>query len=421
MNKRILQFIGILLAVIFLNSCMFRKLKEDVKTIESTIGIGGEITNQSPNKQPLTILIYTEIEGKKNIRDFKIMDKDDEIYMFTVPKGLYYILAFEDANSNLVYDAGEYFGLVGKPDRISITSLNKPVANLNIMVARTDGFPKGFPTDITNVKALIGVSDIATGTITTLDNEIFSEENAKMGFWQPVTSLFKNGAGVYFLEAYDPKKIPILFVHGASGSPRNFQFIAENIDRSRFQPWFYHYPSGFPLEKINRFLNYLITHLHDEYQFKKLYVTAHSMGGLVARGFILKNVYEDGNDYIKLFVSISSPFGGLETAKKGVESAPEAIPSWHDVVPGSPYIEKIFSQPLKGKIDYYLLFSHKGGCSFFLDNNDGAVTLRSQLDLRAQKDAIAKWGFDEGHVTILSSKDVLGIYNDILEKTGSIK
>ena len=84
-------------------------------------------------------------------------------------------------------------------------------------------------------------------------------------------------------------------------------------------------------------------------------------------------------------------------------------------------IEAIFSQPLKAKIGYYPLFSHKGDCSFFIDNNAGAVTLRSQLDLRAQKDAIAKWGFDEGHVTILSSQDVLGIYNDILEKTGSSK
>jgi hypothetical protein len=91
------------------------------------------------------------------------------------------------------------------------------------------------------------------------------------------------------------------------------------------------------------------------------------------------------------------------------------------LVPGSPFIEKIFSQPLKANIDYYLLFSHKGDCSFFMDNNDGAVTLRSQLDLRAQKDAKAKWGFDEGHVTILSSQDVLGIYNEILEKTGSTK
>jgi hypothetical protein len=34
---------------------------------------------------------------------------------------------------------------------------------------------------------------------------------------------------------------------------------------------------------------------------------------------------------------------------------------------------------------------------------------------------LATWGFDEGHVTILSIQEVLGIYNDILEKTGSSK
>jgi hypothetical protein len=51
-----------------------------------------------------------------------------------------------------------------------------------------------------------------------------------------------------------------------------------------------------------------------------------------------------------------------------------------------------------------------------MDNNDGSVTLRSQLDLRAQKDAIARWGFDEGHVTILFSEEMMERYNDILEK-----
>ncbi len=228
------------------------------------------------------------------------------------------------------------------------------------------------------------------------------------------------GVGVYFLEPYDPNKIPILFVHGAAGTPRHFQYLAEHIDRTRFQPWFYHYPSGAPLEKISWFLNRLIKILHDVYQFNQLYVTAHSMGGLVSRSFILKNVFEDGNDYIKLFVSISTPWGGLETAQKGVESAPVAIPSWHDVVPNSPFIQDVFSVKLTPQIDYYLIFSYKGDCSLFMDNNDGSVTLRSQLDLRAQKDAIIKWGFDQGHVSILSSPDVLETYNEILENTAKM-
>jgi triacylglycerol esterase/lipase EstA (alpha/beta hydrolase family) len=258
---------------------------------------------------------------------------------------------------------------------------------------------------------------IAFGRIDSLDDGLFSNENAKMGFWQPVTFLKQVGVGAWFLEPYDPAKTPILFVHGAAGSPRNFMAIAEHIDRSRYQPWFFYYPSGIPLEKVSRFLDELINELHKKHRFEELYVTAHSMGGLVARGFILRNVYDGGNDYIKLFVSISSPFGGLETAQKGVEKAPVAIPSWHDVVPGSAFIESIFSQPLSPKIDYYLLFSYKGDCSMFMDNNDGAVTLRSQLDVRAQKDAIEKWGFDYGHVEILSSPELLEKYSAILEAT----
>jgi hypothetical protein len=88
------------------------------------------------------------------------------------------------------------------------------------------------------------------------------------------------------------------------------------------------------------------------------------------------------------------------------------------MVPGSPFIEHIFSRSLNDKVVYYLFFSYKGECSLFMDNNDGAVTLKSQLDLRAQEDAVAKWGFDEGHVAILSSPDALAKYEEILANPG---
>jgi hypothetical protein len=86
------------------------------------------------------------------------------------------------------------------------------------------------------------------------------------------------------------------------------------------------------------------------------------------------------------------------------------------MVPGSTFIRGIFSAPLKGKIDDYLLFSYRGDCRFLMDNNDGAVTLRSQLDIRAQNDAIAQWGLDEAHVSILSSQETLRILKKILQK-----
>ena len=103
--------------------------------------------------------------------------------------------------------------------------------------------------------------------------------------------------------------------------------------------------------------------------------------------------------------------------KKGVKHAPAVIPIWHDMVPDSPFIRSVFSRKIKPDIPFYLLFSHKGNCSMFMDNNDGAVTIKSQLDPRAQADAISMWGFNNGHLDILSSPDVLVKYREILNNT----
>jgi hypothetical protein len=47
-------------------------------------------------------------------------------------------------------------------------------------------------------------------------------------------------------------------------------------------------------------------------------------------------------------------------------------------------------------------------------NKTETVTLRSQLDSRAQEDADKVYGFDEGHVAILSSPVVFRKYNEIV-------
>ena len=49
-----------------------------------------------------------------------------------------------------------------------------------------------------------------------------------------------------------------------------------------------------------------------------------------------------------------------------------------------------------------------------MENNDGAVELTSELDYRAQKEAQRIIGFDEGHVSILSSQIVIDYYNQVL-------
>ena len=86
------------------------------------------------------------------------------------------------------------------------------------------------------------------GSITSLDDPKFDEGIAKMGLWEPVKFSLKVGPGIYMLQPYDPAKIPVLFVHGISGSPRNWKPIIDQLDRSRYQPWVMAYASGLPLE-----------------------------------------------------------------------------------------------------------------------------------------------------------------------------
>jgi len=59
-------------------------------------------------------------------------------------------------------------------------------------------------------------------------------------------------------------------------------------------------------------------------------------------------------------------------------------------------------------------FGDKGNRNILRPNNDKAVTLASQLDQRSQRDAKMIYGFNEDHVSILSSQQVISQYNTIL-------
>ena len=143
-------------------------------------------------------------------------------------------------------------------------------------------------------------------------------------------------------------------------------------------------------------------------------VVAHSMGGLVSREAVTHN-YKDGNRYIKHFVTISSPMGGMKFAESGVKHTKTVIPSWIDMVPGSEFQDEIFDVKLKGKIPYMLLYGNKAKRSLILPaENDGTVSVESVTRPAAVKDAVKVQSFHEDHVSILSNPDVIKMVQDFL-------
>ncbi len=399
--------------------CAFYTLKDEIAGIDSTFAIAGDIESASPTEGLVVVLLYRNGPDGFEIAQYTIAEETG-LFSFLVGEGTYVVGAFEDTNNNLVHDRGEAAGFALDKESMSIPwprmekSEKNPATNLIIDLVPMASFPDHLPENA--APTLVSNSEfVKLGRQASLDDDIFKQENGYLGYWKPLTFLKQLGVGIYFLEPYDPDKIPVLFIHGANGTPVGWKPLVDAMDRDRYQPWFYYYPSGFRLKKVADALDRLVVRLHSQYGFTNLYVTAHSMGGLVARSFIQRNVYDGGNAYITLFVSMSTPWAGHRMAAKGVDSAPAAIPSWYDMVPESEFIASIFERPLPPQVRYHLLFSYQGNCSIWMQNNDGAVELASVLDGRAQDDAQRMIGYNEDHDSILSSPEVLKDYVVILE------
>jgi hypothetical protein len=258
------------------------------------------------------------------------------------------------------------------------------------------------------------VAPLVLGEVTSLDDERFSEKYGQRGMWTPFDFAARAGGGVFFLEPYDPDRIPVLFVAGMGGYPREFRGLIDALDKSRYQAWVYLYPSGGRLASAARLLNDSIETLHARHRFDQLYVTAYSIGGLVSRGFIQLNTASGENRYLRLFVSISTPWQGHRAAGNGVRFSPVVIPSWIDLQTNSDYQKAIFSRPLPPPLEYHLLWSRNGLDPAPERANDGVVYVTSELRPDAVLDARSVLGFRESHASMLTSADVIRAYRGIL-------
>ena len=109
---------------------------------------------------------------------------------------------------------------------------------------------------------------------------------------------FTEETKLYFLEPYNPDKIPLVMVHGLVSSPDAYRYIINDLSpepwfRENYQIWLYNYPTGTPwLYNAMRFrqimgeaANFARTKGPDE-NLKKMVILSHSMGGLLTRAAI---------------------------------------------------------------------------------------------------------------------------------------
>jgi len=417
----------VLTSVAFTGCANFRRLGRDLEFMDKTVMITAQVTNASAYSNIYGFVIEWDRKNNKVLSTDFTKVGELGVFGFAVKHtDNQYVAAFSDLNGNGLYDPSEpswiYSDTNGNP--VSVTA-DPTTGN-----ARTSGSlsvlhqaPPGLVEAARKYRGARTIEEAATGwripfelgTLANLDDPKFSSERGARGLWEPASFPMETGVGIFFLEKYDPNRIPVLFVYGAAGSPQDWRRFFEKIDRRKYQPWFYHYPTGRRLEELGGLLNRGVKLLQAHYGFQRMDVVAHSMGGLVTRSFILTNLAA-GNRYIDKYVTISTPWAGHPFAALGVKHAPSVVPAWLDLQPDSPFLRQLFQHQLHGRINHLLLYSTKASNSLWLPKeNDGTVSVASETAAAAERDATEVRGFAEDHVSILSNDDVIQLVFKFLD------
>jgi pimeloyl-ACP methyl ester carboxylesterase len=257
------------------------------------------------------------------------------------------------------------------------------------------------------------VAMIDAPEVTHLDAPAFLGSFGRRGLWQPLSFVKEKRGGVYLLEAYDPARVPVLFIHGAGGTPQDWRTFIGKLDRTKYQAWVYHYPTGLPIDLSAAWLNNFVTELHSRYGFNQLVIAAHSMGGLVAHRFIALNTSRKGNDYVKVLASFATPWGGVPAARLGVAGlGAYAVPSWRDLVPESELLRTVQAESLPPEVKHHVFFGYRESGDAF--DSDGVISVASQIQDRAEADAAQLHGFRTDHSGILEDPAVFSRFAGVL-------
>lgn len=409
--------IAILVIAATLASCKpgtFLKLHRNVSEMSNTVFLTGDVSHAEADSKSVVVFALQDDAKGVSANNYAHLAGPNRFVLRLEPGHQYTVGAFADRNANLRPDPGEPFGLYRE---VFLATRENRIPRIALAVEDGAAAPErlaGALADLSSIEQK--AFPIVIGELTTLDDERFTMELGIVGLWAPFDYAVQVGTGVYFLEPYDPKKIPIVFVSGAGGYPRQWKTLIAHLDRTKYQPWVYAYPSGLRLDEAARILNGVMNELQVRYRFERAYVTAHSMGGLVARGFIQRNVHQDNRYYVRLLVTMATPWLGHKAAWMGVELSPATVPSWIDMQEDSDYQKSIFAQPFGSNVAYYLFFAHVDVDYEAEGADDGTVSVASQLRSEAVREANEVLGFLGDHDAVLSSDVSLTAYTRILDQ-----
>ncbi|WP_076412099.1 alpha/beta fold hydrolase [Shewanella sp. UCD-KL12] len=384
-------------ALVLTGCSQFRHLAKDVETLKQDF-VQYEVQIKDRLETDTLILILLEDLDALKIDGFDVMLGEHDITL-QAHSSSRYLFVFIDKNNDLRFQVDEEFELIKLTEADSNNRLN-----VTLNATDTD-FPINLVDkplkEITNMR----ISKARFAEVTTLTDNRFDRSRARLGMWQPITHLQQENAGLFFLSPFDESKIPVILVHGMAGTARDFEPLIAGIDKEKYQIWVFNYPTGLPLLMVAKGLDNLVRIIKAKHQFDQAHLLAHSMGGLVSKAYLNICTKTGSCNEIISFTSISSPFGGVDSAQSGVDYAPVVMPSWRDLAPKSEFIEDLFTAS-ESMPPHQLNFGYQISGLLNQQSGDGVISLASQLTLQAQQSADMLRGYDEDHVGILTNEQL---------------
>ena len=355
----------------------------------------------------LAVVALSDAFKPGEVVDVNHTSRADSYYGLNLPEGKYRLYAVCDRNGDGFFDEHEVIG--GRTVTLDRETVPEKVSGgCDIAAGITE--PPRAPFRIAVPPAPVRVESLfyPKGTIRSLDDPIFSPEMGSLGLYEPAAFLEAAPMMFYALEEDAGYKVPVVFVHGIGGSARDFTDIVAHLDRRRYRPWFFDYPSGTDLKQLSAmFYRLFLSGGVIPKQDAPMVVVAYSMGGLVVRDAFNRCTGKKSEADERCLITIASPLGGMPAAASGAH-APVVIPSWRDLDPASAFIRDLHRRPLPAPLDYHLYYTFANTGTIKLgENSDGVVPLSSQCCGWAQSEAKEQFGFNDTHAGVVHNPDAI--------------
>jgi hypothetical protein len=276
---------------------------------EDSLILAGHIIRLQKRQDPLLLVaVSNKYRTNERVAFVQIQKTSIDAYMAFLPKGDYELFVFADIDRNEDFEWNEMIG----GTKVTIVPEHSKGGIFVEGPSITVDFDHPGKVDFRLSETVRPASYVYAS----LDDEFFDPDHGRTGVYNP-SELIAHTQGFFFgLEDFNEEKTMVLFVHGISGTPRDWKYLTEGLDRDRFQPFFFYYPSGLPLDKLGTLLAQLIKRIDKATKNSGhgIVLVGHSMGGLVSRSAINKLAEEDLPSSLKLYCSFSTPYGGDEAA-----------------------------------------------------------------------------------------------------------